>query len=338
MGTRATAMVGESTTLEYEFRQGPDASLFDPAGGVVKVEILRTDLTLVETITPVTRLGVGRYRVVAAAADSAQTMLDRIFYKEQVGQVTPQARLGQFQIAPLNIAVDADRALMNAVRSRLGSSMVTVELSDNDIDVNLTQAKRWYAGWAGHKKEVEISLSSGIDTYEVADDAAYVVKVIPPGYGSAMPSLGGDVINSMVFGAGQMAGGNMGLGEFSERMSYIETAGRVVGQPFDWSWDQNARRLRVFGSQSGTALVRYVSSTVDLAAVDPQSWDLIFRMVVALSKQTLGRALRKFSAVPSASGSADTDGDALYNDGLSDEAACREEIKEMGWPAGMVTG
>lgn len=337
MGTRATAMVGESTTLEYEFRQGPDAALFDPAGGVVKVEILRTDLTVVETITPVAKIGVGRYQVVAAAADSAQTMLDRIFYRETLGGGV-MARLGQFQIAPLNIVVDADRALMNAVRSRLGGSMVTVELSDNDLDVNLTQAKRWYAGWAGQKKEVEISLAAGIDTYEVADDAGYVVKVIPPGIGTELPTLGGDVVNSMVFGGGQMSGGDMGLGEFSERMSYFETAGRVVGQPFDWSWDQNTRRLRVFGRHSGTALVRYISNTVDLAALDPQSWELVFRMVVALSKQTLGRALRKFSAVPSASGSADTDGDALYNDGLSDEAACREEIKEMGWPAGLVTG
>lgn len=83
---RFSAVISRPILLVMEFRDDKTGELFDPVD-VRQVEILEDDgATVIETITAITRLGVGKYRVQAAAVLTEKTILDRWYFTADTGE------------------------------------------------------------------------------------------------------------------------------------------------------------------------------------------------------------------------------------------------------------
>lgn len=82
---RHSAVILRPILLTIEFRDDQTGELFDPSE-VRQVDILENDgTTLIESITSITRIGVGKYRIQANAISTPQTILDKWYFTTQTG-------------------------------------------------------------------------------------------------------------------------------------------------------------------------------------------------------------------------------------------------------------
>ena len=101
---RSSAVILRPILLTMEFRDDKTGELFDPEE-VRQVDILENDgITIIESITSITRIGLGRYRIQISALTTPRTILDKWFFTAEDGeeerfhiqdtQVYDQAALG----------------------------------------------------------------------------------------------------------------------------------------------------------------------------------------------------------------------------------------------------
>lgn len=101
---RSSAVILRPILLTIEFRDDRTGELFDPST-VRQVEILEDNgITVIQTITSITRIGTGKYRIQANSILTTKTILDRWYFTLQTGdpeqthtqdtQINDQATLG----------------------------------------------------------------------------------------------------------------------------------------------------------------------------------------------------------------------------------------------------
>jgi len=122
---RHSAVILRPILLTIEFRDDQTGDLFDPAE-VRQVDILEDNgSTLIESITSITRIGVGKYRVQASAISTPRTILDKWYFTNQTGnpeeyhiqdtQVYDQSALGESSISCDNASASVSEMLYSDV-------------------------------------------------------------------------------------------------------------------------------------------------------------------------------------------------------------------------------
>lgn len=234
--------------------------------------------------------------------------------------------------------------LRTHVRDRLGRGMVRVELQDANIDAAISDAVRLYNKYLPQRKRAVLPAAPNgqyvlTDTYPMIQEVIDVVGV------RNRETTGADRIDlfdPLIY----MPGGavnSAGLATYLQSLESLEYARRVFSSEVEWStqWENvgGSRKLVLYiSTPSSGSLVygfEYVQSiTADdnantgLIFVPPDMEDWFVRYVVALCKQTLGRALRKFQGIPGPDGSdLQLDGTDLVTDAENEIADLTDSIQ-----------
>jgi len=142
---REDAIINEQLDLRIMFRYDDSGVLFDPYQ-IRQVEILDTDATTVlETITNITRLGVGEYQIIT---DSSWNTVSRLVYDKwyftKSSGLSEDVALEDTFIKSLNISVEASiNNLINDLRVLLKDThpdYTKRRFTDNELRLYLEQA------------------------------------------------------------------------------------------------------------------------------------------------------------------------------------------------------
>lgn len=176
---RHSAVILRPILLTIEFRDDQTGDLFDPAE-VRQVDILEEDgTTLIESITSITRIGVGKYRVQASSISTPRTILDKWYFTNQTGnpeeyhlqdtQVYDQSALGE-----ASITCDDTTEISETLYSDVGPTDAEIVLLNSVEKIGITFKNENGQAVNPAKVSMELTCVNGTallsDTYLPIDD------------------------------------------------------------------------------------------------------------------------------------------------------------------------
>lgn len=241
------------------------------------------------------------------------------------------------------------------IQRKLGECVVGVELTTDQIDDAISDAKLWFASYIGQVGYATLTLD-GNNEYDVIDGAETVVDVFFPSDGNTIldvfswagVKLGIDDI-APGFGGSQTYGGygcGAGRSRFNsysglvQYMQYLELAKYTVSADRDWEWDRSRRKLIVSPSFDAGVMIAYLYMTdsIDLSKLIQAEQKLVRDYAYAESLITLGNIRTKFSDLPSAQGSFTMNGDTMFANGQEMKADLDEKILRIREPVPFILG
>lgn len=243
---------------------------------------------------------------------------------------------------------------------QLGSGVVVVEMTSEQLRTAFDGAIRWYVSRRGFRRSIVIDLTSGISEYPMPPDCDHVLEVAfqapkPDIVGAINPYAFTDMESVPVAWA-SISGvpGGQFYSMYSLVLRHSETAKRVLGAEFAWEYDAWNRVLKLYPAVrlSGKAAVLYISRTLnaedpqqptdppnDFRALPYRDRDIILRYALASAKSILGRIRGKYTdGLPSAGGSKTLDGDQLLSEAQAEFETLNEEVKALSEPVGFLVG
>lgn len=137
---RFSAVTGRPITLVMEFRDDKTGELFDPFE-VRQVEILESDgTTVIETITSITRIGLGKFRIVASSVSTARTILDRWYFTVDQGE-PERTHTQDTQVndpSTLGVAAEAIEAVPEILFADVGPTDTEIVLQNSIKKIGVT--------------------------------------------------------------------------------------------------------------------------------------------------------------------------------------------------------
>lgn len=235
-------------------------------------------------------------------------------------------------------------SLRTHVRDRLGRGMVRVELTDDNIDAAIRDTVRLYNKFVPQRKRAVLPLSPN-GQYALSDTYPAIQEVIDVvGVRNRDTSAGDriDLFDPLIY----MPGGSIntaGLATYLQSLESIEYARRLFSSEVEWStqWENvgGTKKLLLYISTSATSNQVYGFEYIEGLAADdnanngirfvpPDMEDWFVSYTMALCKQTLGRALRKFQGIPGPDGSdLQLDGTDLVTDAENEIADLKDQIQ-----------
>ncbi len=221
---------------------------------------------------------------------------------------------------------------------RLGKGTIKVELTNDQLDDSITDAKIWWQSWVGQCKGVLFTLTGGteyaVDT--IADDVDSVVDVAFEVDGHSLTDYfkWADVeVNpyQLIYGGG--GGGYSALLQYTQ---YREMAKQISGAEQGWIFERARRVLVLTPTPNAGAkiLVNYISRNVDLDYLENHEMYVFRNYALATAMKTLATIRMKYSGKPSATGEFTMDGDALYANGEALAQDTEEKARALQAPTG----
>ena len=246
-----------------------------------------------------------------------------------------------------NGLMNAD-ALKQWVLRRLGAPVVKVELTQDDLDDAVENARRWFSAKKGFKAwttmqmvnqdqyllpdyidtVIEITFTnSNLDIQRFVDPLALVDGLVPA-----------NVLGAGLGGMGGWGGGGGMLSAYAQTVQYLRTAREVLSADYDWL--QRGRYLTITPniSASGYMLIEYKAASVTVEQLNERDHDLLKRWCLADAREKLGTVRSKFDSFPGAQGPVVIDGQAQLQRALDDKMALDEELAQSGFPLGIMVG
>ena len=233
----------------------------------------------------------------------------------------------------------------NYILRRLGAGIVDVELTKEQVDDILQDARRWFVNRIGVDIFHEIQVVRGTPQYILPGHVVDVYDVWLPEGSFASVTGFGDFADSFLFGLwfsqGALSGGagfgSSGRAEGQDQYPYsnllqtlqfLETSRRLWGADSDWDFNKRTRALTIMPGppRSGTAFVQVNSTMFDTTKLDPEEEDLFLRWSVALAKEQLGRNRSKYDTVPTVGGDRNLDGDRLLTEAQTEMETISRQV------------
>jgi hypothetical protein len=221
---------------------------------------------------------------------------------------------------------------------KLGKGVVAVELTDNQVDDAVQDAKEWWQGWVGQCKSVLFTLTGNTEYPEalIATDIDSVVDVVFELNTQSLTNLfsWADVeINPYTWIYGDPRGGYSAIVQY---MQYREMAKQITSSDKDWDWDR-AKRAVIISPQpdaGSRVLITYISTDVELNYMTNYEVGIFRKYALAQAMKTLGSIRMKYSEKPSATGGFGMDGDAVWANAEAIESDMEEKARELEAPVG----
>lgn len=230
--------------------------------------------------------------------------------------------------------VQSDAEIRKWVRRKLGLGIVDVELTDEQIDDALLDAKMWFNAVIGQEKATEIDIPPKGGEVDVPADCQAVVEVIfERNRSEYLQMFDWADVEMAPIGYGTYYGSPSGSYSYiTQWQQYIEQGRKIISVDRDWGYDRAKRKLHIWpidddqrGAGLGNkALIYYLSDDIDLSALHTYEYDLVRKMTLAESMITLGNARSKFLSLPTSGGEQSLNGDALIASG----GELRDQINE----------
>ena len=248
------------------------------------------------------------------------------------------------------MAVQSDAEIKGYISRSLGGGVIQVELTEDQLNDSVYEAKMWFMGNLGQFKNKILNISPNGGYVDVAEDCLSVVDVYFDIERSDLFDQfdwAGVEVNPLAIGGyGAYYGGMVGMGGgysfLVQSMQYRETARRVLGTDRDWEWDSNDRKLRLYptsGTNIGTAVfVVYMTDDIDLSKTRPYEYRIIRKYAYATAMETLGQIRSKYAEGPSATGSIALNGADLIGNADIMRENLKQEIMLLRPPTNFFTG
>lgn len=232
--------------------------------------------------------------------------------------------------------------LQQYILRTLGAPQVAVELTQDDLDDAIEQAKRWFAAKKGVKKFTNISVVSGISEYQLPEDVDVVIDVMfmPDNLSFAAITdplllINGAIPYNRIFGDPS----TMGLfSTYLQSMQYLEEAKKIVGSDLDWRQDGTSLFIWPLIKTTGRIAIQYKPNDFSIVELPQRDHDLIKRFSVAKCKGKLGRIRSRYGSYATAQGPTAQDGERLLTEHDQDMQILEEEIALSGFPMGLMQG
>ena len=236
------------------------------------------------------------------------------------------------------------------IRQSLGSPVVCVETTDEQIDQTIEDAFLWFGAYRGWYRETAISILSGQPDYDLSavdPEVSDVMKV----WFTQDPRLdmtriwGGfldvDGVPWDDFGQEQDRGGL--YSGIVQLLQTREIASRVLSANRDWEFNIETKVLHVSPADmmSGKAIVLYATPFKKeyLPLVPAEYAFLIREYALARTKYILGRIRGKYSGgLPAAQGNVSLDGGDLIQEAQSDFERLEQKLLDLMPPPGIIIG
>lgn len=246
-------------------------------------------------------------------------------------------------------APQSEAEIKGYISRTLGAPTVAVELTDDQYDDAITEAKFWFMGLIGQMKNKVLTIQPDGGAFDVADDCLSVVDcyfdIQRAGLFDQF-SWAGVELSPMSFsgsynnGYGTLGGGG-GYSNIVQSMQYLEQARRILSADRDWEWDYQDRKLRIYptsGDIGTTVFVVYMVDEMDLGKVRPYEYRLIRKYALAEAMTALGNVRSKYADGPSATGSITLNGQDLLANADMIRDTVRDQILALRPPANFFTG
>ena len=234
-----------------------------------------------------------------------------------------------------------EEGLQHYILLKLGAPQVKVELVQEDLDMAVAEAKRWFAAKKGFKRQTRLYIDANSTEIELPDDVGTVIDVSPASrltdFARVIDPMGllDQSIPYNLFPAPKTSGL---FSTYAQSLMYLEMAKRVTGGEFEWR--QDGRILSLFPAQreAGTIIIDYMSGTITLTDLAERDHDLVKRFALADAMDKLSRVRGKYDAVLTAQGQTGIDGMRLKQEADALKAGLNNEIAQSGFPMGLLTG
>lgn len=238
-----------------------------------------------------------------------------------------------------------DQEIQTWILRRLGAPLLKVELTQEHLDDNVEDAKRWFAAKKGWRRFYSFDVNPNMSEYDLPRDVDVVLDVV-----FAYDPLDLSILaypywlppenNQIPYSVFNVAGSSSGLySNYVQTLQFIETAKRTLSAEADWRQENHKLQLFPNPTRAGKAIVEYNSHQINPAfELNERDHGLLKRYALALAKQDLGRIRSKFDSYPTAQGTVSMDGQALITEAREDLEKLDEELGESGKPMGFITG
>ncbi len=239
-----------------------------------------------------------------------------------------------FSVASQN-GLQSDTQITNFIKRRFGDGVVGVELTADQLDDAIDEAKRWYMSLIGQEKYYILTIDSSGGAHAMPADCQAVTEVsfdtrtatLYDQFDWAGVELG--PLNYNTTGGGP--GG--GYSYLVQSMQYREDAKTILGVDRDWYWDVAQQKLILFPS-SGTNIgtkcaVRYLTTSIDVSSLNGYEFNLVRRYAFASAMEILGYIRTKYADVPSAMGTVTLNGDTMLSNADMIKDDCAEKLKAL---------
>ena len=240
--------------------------------------------------------------------------------------------------------------MVNSILTRLGSGMIDVELTDEQLQkcIDLAEAKLIQRGDAYVEESlVLLTLKKNQKEYILPDEIIEIQQIYRRGYGRAFGSTGGQNMDPFamawtnVYMAGAINGVRTGgLVTYELHNNYLKTAGKMFGMYMNYSFNPNTHKLVIAENPRSDDEIILLHSYVDRAEYEvlqdrfASLW--IENWALAEAMEILGRIRSRFGNLPGPNGSVSQDGDALKQESKAMKEELTKELNNF-VPGGDVT-
>lgn len=237
-----------------------------------------------------------------------------------------------------------DDQIQQWILRRLGAPLLKVELTQDHLDDNVEDAKRWFAAKKGWKRYYQLQVVATQGVYDLPKDCDVVTDVVFSSnpmdlsvlaFPYWLPPENGQIPYSVF----NVAGRSGGLySNYTQVLQFISQAKRVLSVEEDWT--QQGHQLYIYPNPSKalTIIVEYTSHTINVQELTERDHLLIRRYALALAKLDLGRIRSKFDSFPTAQGSATMDGQTLLSEAVEAMQMLDDELADSAGPIGFLVG
>jgi len=237
--------------------------------------------------------------------------------------------------------MDAE-ALKQWILRRLGAPFLKVELTADNLEDAVENARRWFVAKKGVTRFYTLPIQSGND-YDLLDDVDTVTDVV---FTSSALDLTlvfspfvliDEKVPYDVFAAPSSGGLYSSL---VQTLQYIDMGKRILSAEADWR--QEGRKLYIMPASrpdyASNLLVEYKANSVTIEQLNERDHDLIKRFSLAQAKLDVGRVRSKYDTFSTAQGSSTMDGLTLLDEARTELEKLEEEISASAYPMPFMVG
>ena len=216
---------------------------------------------------------------------------------------------------------------------RLGGGVIDVELTPEQLDDILSNAKRWFSYRLGQKKAIQIPLTTATNVYILDPDVIEVLEVyLPTAHFPAVDTDDFSYTYSLLFGQWRSPGASpMPYSDLVQRLQYLNVSKKIFSADREWRYDRDTRELLIMPRPSivGNMIVLVWTLDVDTRQFGPEDEDLFLRYTLAEAKEWLGDIRSKWDNIPMVGGDRGLNGEKLKEE--AKEAKEKLEKDAINW-------
>ena len=196
-----------------------------------------------------------------------------------------------------NSLMDA-AALKQWILRRMGAPFVKVEVTADQLEDSVEQARRWFSAKKGVRRVMQMPFYAGVVEYVLDDQVDTVLDVAFPASPLDLSLifspyiLQDEKVPYDVFSAPQAAGI---YSSYEQTLQYVQMAKRILNAETDWRQEGRILQLFPIPKDNGTIILEYKSHDFTIEQLSERDHDLVKRFALAATKRDIAQVRGKYT-------------------------------------------